>query len=239
VRQAGLRGILFDKDGTLFDYHGTWTPILREAAEVVARARPALVPDMLAAVGYDQGTGRFAAGSIAGAGDTFGLADVWLSIAGGWERDVLVAELDGIFAREAPLRSLPLTDLADFFASLKAKGFFLGIATNDVAASASATGARFGFATFLDFSAGYDSGYGQKPGPGMALAFCAATGLVPGEIAVVGDNGHDLEMGRRAGAGLNIGVLSGTGGRADLEPLADHVIESITDLPALLDRLAR
>ncbi|MCF8470840.1 MAG: HAD family hydrolase [Parvibaculum sp.] len=239
VRQAAVRGILFDKDGTLFDYHGTWTPILTEAAEVVARGRRALVPDMLAAIGYEEDKGRFAAGSIAGAGDTFGLADAWLAIAGGWERGALITELDGVFAREAPLRSLPVTGLAAFFVGLKAKGFFLGIATNDGAASASATGVRFGFAASLDFSAGYDSGYGQKPGPGMALAFCAATGLVPGEVAVVGDNRHDLEMGRRAGAGLNIGVLTGTGGRADLEPLADHVIESITDLPALLDGLAR
>jgi phosphoglycolate phosphatase len=52
---------------------------------------------------------------------------------------------------------------------------------------------------------------------------------------VVGDNMHDLEMGRGAGAGLLVGVLTGTSGEADLAPLADHVIADITLLSALLD----
>lgn len=237
-KQGSLRGILFDKDGTLFDYHGTWGPILVEAAEVAARERQALVPEMLAVIGYDPATARVAPGSIAGAGDTFGLADAWLTIAGGWERDALIREMDALFTRLAPVRSLPVTDLPTLFRVLKERGFCLGIATNDVAASAQASIIRFGLSALVDFSAGYDSGHGQKPGPGMALAFCAATGLSPGEIAVVGDNSHDLEMGRRAGAALTIGVLTGTSARGDLA-LADHVIESIVDLPALLDGSGR
>jgi phosphoglycolate phosphatase len=37
-------------------------------------------------------------------------------------------------------------------------------------------------------------------------------------------------MARAAGAALAIGVLTGVGGRADLEPLADVVIDSVEDL---------
>jgi phosphoglycolate phosphatase len=118
---------------------------------------------------------------------------------------------------------------------MKGRGLTLGIATNDVAASAAGTILRFGLSDYIDFAAGYDSGHGAKPGPGMALAFCAASGLAPGEVAVVGDNMHDLEMGRGAGAGLLVGVLTGTSTAADLAPLADHVIADITLLPALLD----
>lgn len=232
-----VQGILFDKDGTLFHYHGTWGPILVEAAAVAAKGRSALMPEMLAVIGYDIGTARVAPGSIAGAGDTFGLVDAWRLIADGWEREALITEMDALFARLAPVRSLPVTDLPLFFGGLKDRGLRLGIATNDVAASAHATMLRFGIEGLVDFAAGYDSGHGQKPGPGMALAFCAATGIAPGRIAVVGDNGHDLEMGRNAGAGLTIGVLTGTSGHGDLAPLADHVIESIVELPALLDRL--
>jgi phosphoglycolate phosphatase len=54
---------------------------------------------------------------------------------------------------------------------------------------------------------------------------------------MVGDNRHDLEMGRAGGVGLNVGVLSGTGTRETLLPLADVVLNSVSDLPAyLLDR---
>lgn len=236
--EDALRGVLFDKDGTLFEDDG-WGGIFVEAAEFTAKGRSALVPEMLAAIGYDPATGRFAAGSVGGAGNTFELADAWLAITGGWERQALVREIDALFVRLVPLRFPPITDLPVLFSLLKDNGFRLGIATNDVAASALATIEHFGLGDLIEFAAGYDSGHGAKPGPGMALAFCAATGLSPKQIAVVGDNRHDLEMGRSAGAGLNVGVLTGTSGHDDLAPFADHVIESIVALPALLDGLKR
>ena len=51
---------------------------------------------------------------------------------------------------------------------------------------------------------------------------------------MVGDNRHDLEMARAGGAGLAVGVLSGTGTRESLMPLADVILNSIADLPAYL-----
>ncbi|MDZ4380358.1 MAG: HAD family hydrolase [Parvibaculum sp.] len=230
-----IKGVLFDKDGTLFDYHGTWGPLLAEVATALAGERISLVPAMLAAIGYREATGRFEAGSIAAAGDTFALADAWRTLLERSDREALVARLDGYFAELGPARSIPVTDLRTYFRTMKERGLTLGIATNDVAASAAGTILRFGLSDYIDFAAGYDSGHGAKPGPGMALAFCAASGLAPGEVAVVGDNMHDLEMGRGAGAGLLVGVLTGTSTAADLAPLADHVIADITLLPALLD----
>ena len=35
---AGMRGILFDKDGTLLDFEETWTPVLKQLALEAARA---------------------------------------------------------------------------------------------------------------------------------------------------------------------------------------------------------
>ncbi|MFN4355073.1 HAD family hydrolase [Parvibaculum sp.] len=229
------KGLLFDKDGTMFDYHRTWTPLLTEVAERLAVGDRRKVQAMLAAIGHDAESGRFLSGSIAAAGDTFALADVWLRHLDGADRAALIATLDAHFAEEGPKRSIPVADLAALFGRLKANGFILGIATNDVEASALGTVERFRLGAHVDFVAGYDSGHGQKPGPGMALAFCDAVKLMPVEIAVIGDNSHDLEMGRRAGAGLGIGVLTGTSARDDLAPLADHVIESIELLPPLLD----
>lgn len=231
------KGLLFDKDGTMFDYHRTWTPLLTEVAERLAGGDARKARAMLAAIGHDAVSGRFRSGSVAAAGDTFALADAWLEHLDGADRSALIATLDAHFEEAGPKRSIPVTDLSALFGRLKASGYALGIATNDVEASALGTVERFGLTAYVDFVAGYDSGHGQKPGPGMALAFCRAVGLVPVEIAVIGDNAHDLEMGRRAGAGLGIGVLTGTSARGDLAPLADHVIESIALLPALLDGL--
>ena len=81
---------------------------------------------------------------------------------------------------------------------------------------------------------GYDSVARPKPGPDMVDAFAAAAGLAPAEIAVVGDNHHDLAMARAAHAGAAVGVLSGTGEAADLAPLADVILADIRALPGWL-----
>ncbi len=49
----------------------------------------------------------------------------------------------------------------------------------------------------------------------------------------MGDAVHDLAMGRAAGAGLNIAVLSGTSGREDFEGLADVVLDNVVGLLTL------
>lgn len=235
--KARIRGILFDKDGTLIDFHATWLPILKEAALMTARGEPDRVPDLMASVGYDAGSGRVLSGSVIAAGDTRDLAEVWSVQATGWRVDDLVIRLDALFTARGAANSAPVTDLVRLFTELRGRGLKLGIATNDTAASALATIERFGLAVHLDFHCGYDSGHGSKPAPGMVHAFCAATGLTPSEVAVVGDNRHDFDMGRAGGAGLAVGVLTGTSSRADLEPHTDVVIDSVVDLPALLERL--
>ena len=60
----------------------------------------------------------------------------------------------------------------------------------------------------FDAAYGYDAVANPKPAPDTILAFCDLTGLKPSEIAMVGDNRHDLEMARAGGAGLAVGVLS-------------------------------
>lgn len=235
-RGGEIRAVLFDKDGTLFSYHETWGPILREAAAMAAEGDAQLVPRLLEAVGYDVATGRIGAGTVFAAGETVELATLWHELGVKSEVMPLVGALDGLFAREAPRRSHPVTDLQMLFSDLRRRGMRLGLATNDGEASALATIARFGLAEYLEFHCGYDSGYGAKPSPGMVNGFCAALGLGPECVAVVGDNSHDLDMGRAAGAGLLVGVLTGTSARDDLTPLADAVIESIADLPTLLDQ---
>ena len=60
---------------------------------------------------------------------------------------------------------------------------------------------------------------------------CArSSGVPPARTAVVGDSPADLRMARSAGAGRAIGVLTGVGDRPTLEPLADLVLGSIAEL---------
>jgi phosphoglycolate phosphatase len=93
-----------------------------------------------------------------------------------------------------------------------------------------------GLIPLLGFIAGYDSGYGSKPDPGMVTAFAEQHALATHEVALVGDSLHDLVAARAAGA-VSVAVLTGPRKRdaaAELERHADHVLGSIADLLAIL-----
>jgi phosphoglycolate phosphatase-like HAD superfamily hydrolase len=55
------------------------------------------------------------------------------------------------------------------------------------------------------------------------------------QVAVVGDTGNDVLSGRRAGASIVVGVLTGAHDRdALLAAGATHVLDSVAELPGLL-----
>ena len=91
-----------------------------------------------------------------------------------------------------------------------------------------------GVIELFDFVAGFDSGHGGKPEPGMLLAFARVAGLAPSAVLMVGDSRHDLIAGRRAGM-ATLAVLTGVAEAADLADLADAVRPDIGHLPTLLD----
>ncbi len=230
-----IRGVLFDKDGTLINFSRTWAPAIREAALFASRGDQVIADKLLVAGGCDPESGEVAGGSLLAGGTNRDIAAAWIEQADGWALDPLTRHLDEIFTRRGVPHAEALADLPALFGALVARGLIVGVATSDCALSAHLTLERFEALESVAFLSGYDSGHGSKPGPGQALAFCEACGLAPGEIAVVGDNSHDLEMAASAGAGLKIAVLSGTGTRDQLAPLADVVIASIAEIGPVLD----
>ncbi|OJF90391.1 HAD family hydrolase [Pararhizobium antarcticum] len=233
TKDKTIAGILFDKDGTLLDYAKSWVPVNYELARIAAKGDEALARRLLIACGMDPDTGYVTPDSLLAAGNTVEIATGMVEAGAPFTVEALREKLDHLFANSAAL-AVPVTDLATFFAGLHAKGYRLGVASSDNERSIRETAKRFGFDRYLDYVAGYDSGYGTKPEPGMVHGFCAATGLAPHEVAVVGDNNHDLHMGRNAGAGLTVAVLTGTGSPQSLSAASDHCIPDITGLEAVL-----
>ncbi|WP_416065560.1 HAD family hydrolase [Rhizobium sp. ZK1] len=234
--EVKIKGILFDKDGTLLDYDESWLPVNRELARIAAEGDTALADHLLATCGMDPVTGHIVPDSLLAAGNTRQIAEGLVAAGSKVEVIELTIKLDDLFANAAEF-SVPVTDLSVFFGRLHKRGFKLGIASSDNERSIRQTAQRFGISEYVDYIAGYDSGFGSKPEPGMVLGFCAATGLSPEEVAMVGDNNHDLHMGRNAKAGLTIAVLTGTGSRESLSGAADHVFDDITGIEALLSDL--
>jgi phosphoglycolate phosphatase len=226
-----IRGILFDKDGTIVDYWRTWLPVNRKAALYAAGGDAAVAAELLRLGGHDPETDRITPGAPLAAGDFMDIARAFAAHPDVAPASELLAGIERVFVEGAAAHSVLIEGAGAAIGELHRRGFRLGIATNDVAAGIEASLAQHGLLDLFDFAAGSDSGYGAKPDPRMAFAFCAAMELAREEVAVVGDAVHDLAMGRAAGVGLNVGVLSGTSGREDLAGLADVIVSSIAELP--------
>ena len=81
-----------------------------------------------------------------------------------------------------------------------------------------------------------DAGRG-RPWPDLPLtALLRLRGGAVGELAVAGDTASDIESGRRAGAAIVAGVLTGASSRADLEQAgAPLILDTIADILPYID----
>jgi phosphoglycolate phosphatase len=232
-----IKGILFDKDGTLIAANGTWVPFYKEVLRREFGLEGEALNAKLARAGYDPATDTFFAGSILAGGTTRQIVDLW------WPEESAAARatiVDRLYTDYAPLASHSLEalmPLAPVLGALQALGMKLGIATNDSEASAVNHMAALGVQHMFTRIIGEDSVAVPKPAGHMVALFAEAARMPPSAIAMIGDNTHDLEEARNGGAGLAIGVLSGNSDRHHLAELADHVIDSIADLPELLRTL--
>lgn len=232
---TAIKGILFDKDGTLFDFAATWEIW---AAKILLRASCGDVDHARQAgrrIGFDLEKRRFAKDSIVIAGTAGEVGDALLPLYPQYTHDTLLSLLNEEAAIAPQVEVLPLVP---FLQKLRAQGFKTGVATNDAEAPARVHLDGAGIAELFDFIAGFDSGYGGKPGAGQLLAFAKSVDLRPDQIVMVGDSPHDLNAGRAAGM-ATIGVLTGINERAVLEPLADVILADIGALPAWLQEQAR
>ncbi|MBD3765686.1 MAG: HAD family hydrolase [Rhodobacterales bacterium] len=228
-----IAGIIFDKDGTLFDFRASWAGWARAVLAELGRDGDHATA-LAVAMGFDPGPGQFHPDSPVIAGTSAEVAEALLPHLPGLSARAVALRLD---AQAVRARMEPAVPLAPLLGALRGRGLRLGLATNDVEQAARAHLAAAGIADLFDYVAGADSGHGAKPGPGMLLDFAAAHGLDPARVAMVGDSTHDLIAGRAAGM-RPVAVLTGIAREPDLAPLAEVVLPDIGALPHWLDRLA-
>ncbi|WOC15738.1 HAD family hydrolase [Pseudochrobactrum sp. MP213Fo] len=226
-----IRAILFDKDGTLVDFNKTWFSIAYELAKRSASGDAMLAKTLLDAGGYDWKAEKFRANSTIAAGTIEDIVALWHPQDDADQHRTRVAEYDTYGVEEGAKQAVPVEMLSRTLQTLKDAGFVLGIATNDSEAGARATAAALGISDLFSGFVGYDTAARAKPYADPLLHFAASIGVTADQVAMVGDNPHDMECARAANAGLAVGVLTGNSPRDVLEPLADVVLHSIADLP--------
>ncbi|MGI3166215.1 HAD family hydrolase [Pseudooceanicola sp. 200-1SW] len=226
-----LRGLIFDKDGTLFDFAGTWNSWAEGVIADLARGDAAQAALLAGALRFDLARGGFDPDSPVIAGTNREAAELLLAHLPGrslTEVETYLAEA----AAEAPL--VPATPLAPLMQHLSGDlGLHLGVMTNDSEFSARRQLRAAGVEGFFPFLAGFDSGHGAKPDAAPLLAFAQQTGLPPAQVGMVGDSTHDMLAGRAAGM-ICIAVLTGLAPAEELAPHAHVVLPDISHLPEWL-----
>jgi phosphoglycolate phosphatase len=228
-----VQALIFDKDGTLFDFTLTWGAWVMGVLPVIA-PDASRHSDLLQVLGYDPIMGRFSKSSPVIGCTTPEIAALIQPFLPHFTPAALIDVLNEQALR-APLQ--PAVDLPETLAELRAQGLRLGLATNDTEGPARAHLTRAGVLNMFDFIAGCDSGWGGKPAPGQLLAFAKTIATPPADIAMVGDSLHDLHAARAAGM-LAIGVLTGVAEKADLAPYADVVLPNIGHIAGWLAQRA-
>jgi phosphoglycolate phosphatase len=227
-----VNALLFDKDGTLFDFSSLWggwaDRLLEEVLHAVAPSAAHLRLGPL--IGWDGASRRY---------DPVG------PLAMGSIPDVLTALATGLYrhgvpwhrAKEAVVHARRHTDATfDWAAALRLTsgvmelleqagraGLAVGVVTADDTATALAHLELAGLAGTIGAVVGDDMVTAGKPDPEPVAAVCRALGVQPAHSALFGDTAGDIRCGRLAGVGVMVGVA----GTAELAaPLgdADHVV---------------
>lgn len=233
VDLAGIDVVIFDKDGTLIDFHAMWGGWARElGTRLEAAARRPVSPDVFAAIGFDPSTGRVTAGGPLASSTMAGIQDVVAAVLRRWCPSVAAARRATETAWHLPdpvALAVPLADLPALFGALRSGGRRIAVVTTDDRAPTDATLRAVGVRSSVEAMVCGDDGFPMKPAPDPVFAVCQALRTEPPRVAVVGDSPADLAMARSAGAGRAVGVLTGVGTRADLAS-ADVVLQSVAEL---------
>lgn len=138
-----------------------------------------------------------------------------------------------IYQADAATRTRPYPGAGETLAALQQRGFRLALVTNKPLVAARQILEQLGLAEFLPVVIGGDSLPHRKPHPAPLLEAARQLGVDPTRSLMVGDNIHDVEAAKAAGIRC-IAVTYGYHHRPPAEFGADHLIDRLDELPALL-----
>jgi phosphoglycolate phosphatase len=222
VTSRPIEAVLFDKDGTLIDFHATWGPSTGAGLRAAAHDEAALVA-AAKGIGFDLAADRFLPGAAF-------IAEPNEVIMALLEPHVNLREFEEACMAVALTATTPAPGVVDLLHRLQEDGVAMAVVTNDWAHSATAQLEVLGWVDLFDTVVGSDSGYGAKPEPGMVLGACKELGVDPQAAVMVGDTAHDINAGAAAGV-RTVLVTNGETPDDAATKAATRVIQSLKHFP--------
>ena len=240
----GIKGIIFDKDGTLFDYGKVWGPVVRDA--IYSGLQSISIPDdkkkecayaFMRVLGVDAEGNTYPDGIIFRHDRLIAAFFRVLAVTlhyhinpvkvGMLFRIFLSKDEKGIAKR---ISTMEFPGVADVFQEADRRGYRMGIVTNDSTVSTKLFLDRMGISQYIVFLRTKDSHVKAKPNPEALREFCQENGLESSEVAIIGDTLVDMEFAHQGKAGYRIAVLTGSGDIERLTKNADAVYPTLHDV---------
>ena len=229
--------VIFDKDGTLIDVNAVWIPWMESHVRELEEATGLdLADEMYKEVGFCPRKRVYADGGLLAHATIAEIREAFVKVLvkSGVKREKAQNLVDNCckdFDSGGHDTLEPLGDLPAIFETLRAKGVKTAICTTDSREGTLSALDRLGLMSMIDkIVCGDDTDTKPKPHPETALGICQDLNVCPTQTVIIGDTVADTTMGRSAGLGLTIGVLSGAGNQKFLEKEADVVLNNVDEL---------
>lgn len=234
-----IRGILFDKDGTILDNDLLWVPVGNDIADRVAelyQLNPVERNAVLRAIGFDGpdliSNSPLASGTV---GDVTNAVEAAMCAFGRNKQDLFALKQQITEAIEYAIQKhahliRPLGNVRKLFDCLKTHGIMIGLATADLYNTTMICLKELGIEADFQFIGTDDGKSRPKPHADLLENFCETCGLENREVAVVGDSVVDMQMGVNGGAGLLVAIVPGRDKTKPSAQGAQYVMETIQEL---------
>ena len=238
-----IKGIVFDKDGTLIDYEACWVDRTRAASRSLLHeygADAAYEPIMKRLGILNDGSvdikGALCHGTYADISTVY--AEEISSIGVKTEPCRLLTDVKQAFYRFRSLAKTKATydKTKELFLSLKNEGIKLGLVTTDDKDGAFLTLSSLGIFDLFDITLFSDDIHPTKPDPYFMRVFMEKTGLLPCEILMVGDTLSDMLFGKNCGV-YTLGVGKNEGNRKILGEISDYTAPDVSFIPEILNSI--
>ncbi|KAF8366802.1 hypothetical protein PRIPAC_84631 [Pristionchus pacificus] len=222
-RKMSIKLVIFDKDGTLVDFHSMWIPWARATVALLEKeAGISCGAAVYKTLGVCPLTSKVSMGALAEKtllGIREDVSKTLQSLGISQERADEICPVAVPEAVEGGV-TRPVCDLPTLFEALAIRGVRSAVCTADSRRATVNQLDMLGIAPYMDLVVcGNDQGIIPKPSPHCAIQICKKLGVELNEALMVGDTVADVKMGRVAGLRASVAC------------------EDVSELPILIDKL--
>ncbi len=225
-----IKGIVFDKDGTLLEYEEFWIPVAEGATAELLNEHGydiSLLSPMLDSIhAYDGRRGVLCYGTYT---DICNAMNERLRLLRQDAELFTLSEVEHAYAENIKNgRLIPVCDnIKEVFSALHAEGYKIGLVTSDIESIAAMCLKDLGIYEYFDVILADDGVHPSKPDPYHMNDFCERFGLMPSEVMMVGDTLTDMKFAENSGA-VGVGVAKDPLDARMLEPKAYAVLNDVS-----------